>query len=191
MGVLTQRHGGTETQSGYGCLRQCWEGRRLASRATTAAPFGVRRPQDTKAAFAAHELSRNGDSSGYSCWFVSGVRPAFVSGGHVEPVRARRMRRGGRDEVSRPHATRTPQIAAGDSTCPAGVRGRAKRQKTLTPLATPLRARATIPPRSARRRSRSVRRGARHCRCDCPQSPLRHAGPCGCVRRRRSADASP
>ena len=128
MGVLTQRHGGTETQSGYGCLRQCWEGRRLASRATTAAPFGVRRPQDTKAAFAAHELSRNGDSSGYSCWFVSGVRPAFVSGGHVEPVRARRMRRGGRDEVSRPHATRTPQIAAGDSTCPAGVRGRAKRQ---------------------------------------------------------------
>ena len=65
---------------------------------------------------------------GFSCLFVSGVRPAFMSGGHVEPVRARRMRRSGRDEVSRPHATRPPQIAAGDSTCPAGFRGRAKRQ---------------------------------------------------------------
>ena len=45
------------------------------------------------------------------------AKPVFVSGGHVEPVRARRMRRGGRDEVSRPPATRTQQIAAGDSTC--------------------------------------------------------------------------
>ena len=35
--------------------------RRLASRAATAAPFGVGRPQDTKAAFAAHEFSRMDD----------------------------------------------------------------------------------------------------------------------------------
>ena len=56
---------------------------------------------------------------------VGGNAAAFVSGWHVESVRAWRMRRGGRDGVSRPRAAQMPQIAAGDSTCTAGFRGRA------------------------------------------------------------------
>ena len=59
------------------------------------------------------------------------AKAAFVSGGHVEPARARRMRRCGRDEVSSPRTAQTTHIAAGDSTWTAGFRGRASAPNAL------------------------------------------------------------
>jgi len=52
-----------------------------------------------------------------------------VSVGQVEPDRVRRLHRDGRDNVSSPSAVQMSQIAAGDSTCPIGFRGRAGRRK--------------------------------------------------------------
>ena len=62
------------------------------------------------------------------------MKTVFVPCGHVEPDRARRMRRDGRDNVSSPSAVQAAQIAAGDSTCPAGFRGCAVRYPPLSNL---------------------------------------------------------
>ena len=71
----------------------------------------------TNAAFAAREIHENEDSRDFSC---------RASGPFPHARGACRARQGaadaalcGRDEVSSPHATQTPLIAAGDSTCPA------------------------------------------------------------------------
>ena len=48
-----------------------------------------------------------------------------------------------------------------------------------------------LPPRSARRRFRSVRRDERRCRYDCPQNLRCHVAPCVCAHRRQSGVASP
>ena len=61
----------------YGGIGAAGLRRRLASRAATSAPFGVGRPQDTKAAFAAHGISRNGDRSGFFVFVRVGRQARF------------------------------------------------------------------------------------------------------------------